>query len=104
MGYTSRMKVGTWAIVGAAAGVVVAVGLAVHFELSARTRVDNELRGLRTEVTTDVDHHRLSPSQAAALESQLGQVRRQIEEDDVRGAQRLLHEVKADLKSSTRSA
>lgn len=95
------MKFVGLAVIVAGVGIV-AVAFAVHFELSARARAYSELRGLRTEATTDLDRHRISPSQAAAFESRLGGVRRQIEEDDVRSAQKLLDRVKADLKSDTR--
>lgn len=97
------MKAGTLAGIAAAAAVAV-VAFAVHLELSARARVDNELRALRTQVSTDLDQHRISASRAAVLDSRLGQVRRQIREDDVRHAQKLLDGVKAALESRTRSA
>ena len=97
------MKAKIWAMIAAALGVL-AVAFAFHFELSARSRAYSELRGLRTETTTDLDHHRISASRAATLESRLGRARRRIEEDNVLGAQKLLGRVKADLKSRTRSA
>jgi hypothetical protein len=97
------MKARIWAIIAATLGVV-AVAFAFHFELNARSRAYRELRGLRAETTTDLDHHRISRSRAAALESRLGRARRRIEEDNVLGAQKLLGRVKADLKSRTRSA
>ncbi len=97
------MKAGTLAGIAAAAAVAV-VAFAVHLELSARARVDNELRALRTQVSTDLDQHRISASRAAVLDGRLGQVRRQIREDDVRHAQKLLDGVKAALESRTRSA
>jgi hypothetical protein len=95
------MKAGTLATLVAALAVV-ATAFAVHFELSARSRVDSELRGLRTEATTDLSDHRITPSQAAAIERRLGQAQRQIEDDDVRKAQVLLHGVKAELESGSR--
>ena len=97
------MKARIWAIIAAVLGIV-AVAFALHFELSARSRAYSELRGLRTETTTDLDRHRISRSRAATLESRLGRARRRIEEDNVLGAQKLLGRVRADLKSSTRSA
>lgn len=97
------MKVGILAIAVAALGVL-AIGFAVHFELSARARASSELRGLRAQTSTELDHHLIGPSRAAALDSELGRARRQIERDDVRGAQRLLDGVKADLRSRGRSA
>jgi hypothetical protein len=96
------MKLRSLTVVVAGVGIV-AVAFAVHFELSARARVYGEMRGLRTEATTDLDRHRISSSQAIALESRLGRVSRQLQENDVRGAQKLLHRVKADLESDTRS-
>lgn len=100
--YNSRpMKAGTLATIGAGLAVV-ATAFAVHFELSARSRVDRELRGLRVEATTDLSDHRITPSQAAAIERRLAQAQRQIEDDNVRKAQMLLHGVKADLKSGSR--
>ncbi len=98
------MKVGT--VVAIAVGLSIAVAaLAFHFEVAARSRAYSELRGLRTETSTDLDHHIISATQAAALDSRLGRARLQIEEDDVRGAQKVLHAVKADLGAPhTRSA
>ena len=98
-----RMKVGTLGI-GAAGLSLVAVAFAFHLELSARSRAYSELRGLRAETTTDLDQHRISASRAAALDGRLGQARKQIEENDVLGAQKLLDRVKADLRDGTRSA
>ena len=98
------MKVATLAVIAAAGLGIVAVAFAFHFELNARARAFSELRGLRTETTTDLDHHRISSLRAAALESRLGQARRQIEADDVLGAQKLLSRVKADLQARARSA
>ncbi len=97
------MKAGTLAtlVAGLAVG---ATAFAVHFELSARSRVDSELRGLRAEATADLSDHRITPSQAAAIERRLGQAQRQIEDDNVRKAQMLLRGVKADLSSGTRAA
>ena len=97
------MKAGTLAGIAVAAAVAV-VAFAVHLELSARARVDGELRGLRAQVTTALDQHRISASRAAVLDSRLGQVRQQIQEDDVRHAQKLLEQVKAQLKARTRAA
>ena len=97
------MKGATLAIIAAGLSVIV-VALAFHLELSARSRAYSELRGLRTETTTDLDHHRISASRAATLESRLGRARRRIEEDNVLGAQKLLGRVKAELRSGTRSA
>lgn len=98
------MKAGT--VVAIAVGLSVAIGaLAFHFEVAARARAYAELRGLRTETTVDLDHHRISATQAAMLDSRLGDARLQIEEDDVRGAQKVLHAVKMDLSAPrTRSA
>ncbi len=98
------MKVGT--VVGIAVGLSIAVAaLAFHFEVAARSRAYTELRGLRTETTTDLDHHVINATQAAVLDNRLGEARLQIEEDDVRGAQKVLHAVKADLGTPhTRSA
>lgn len=90
-------------IVAAGLGIL-AVAFAIHFELSARTRAYHELRGLRRETTTDLDHHRISPARAATLKSRLQQARLQIEEDNVRGAQKVLDGVRDDLGSGTRSA
>ena len=97
------MKAGTLAGIAVVVAVVAVIAFAVHLELSARARVDSELRGLRTEVTTDLDQHRISASRADALDSRLGQVRQQIREDDVRGAQKLLDGLKAQL-TGTRAA
>ena len=97
------MKARIWAIIAVALGVG-AVAFAFHSELSARSRAYSELRGLRTETTTDLDHHRISRSRAATLENRLGRARRRIEEDNVLGAQKLLGRVRADLRSRTRSA
>ena len=98
------MKVGT--VVGIAVGLSIAVAaLAFHFEVAARSRAYAELRGLRTETTTDLDHHVINATQAAVLDNRLGEARLQIEEDDVRGAQKVLHAVKTDLGAPhTRSA
>lgn len=98
------MKVGT--VIAIAVGLSIAVAaLAFHFEVAARSRAYSELRGLRTETTADLDHHTISATQAAVLDSRLGHARLQIEEDDVRGAQKVLHAVKTDLSSPhTRSA
>lgn len=97
------MKAGTLAGIGVVAAVAV-VAFAVHLELSARARVDSELRGLRTQVTAELDQHRISASRAAVLDSRLGQVRQQIRDDDVRHAQKLLDHLEAELKTSTRAA
>lgn len=96
------MKLRTLGIIAAGLGSL-AVAFAFHFEFSARTRAYSELRGLRAETTTDLDRHRISPSRAAALDSQLSQARGQLEQDDVLGAQRLLDGVKAGLRSRIRS-
>ncbi len=98
------MKAGT--VVAIAVGLSIAVAaLAFHFEIAARSRAYSELRGLRTEMTADLDHHVISSTQAAVLDSRLGHARLQIEEDNVRGAQKVLHTVKADLAAPhTRSA
>lgn len=97
------MKARTLAIIASGAAIV-AVAFAVHFELDARARIYSELRGVRAQAVADLDHHRISASRAAALESELGQARRRLKADDVRGAQRLLDRVKADLRSRARSA
>lgn len=100
------MKVKTLTVVAAGSGVIAAaaIAFAVHFELSARARAYSELRGLRTETMAEVQHHRISPSQAAAIDRRLSRVRLQIEDDDVRGAQKLLDGVRAALGNGTRSA
>ncbi len=97
------MKTGILAVVAAVLAVV-AVAFAFHFELSARSRIDSELRGLRTRTVTDLDRHLISPVQAAAIERRLGQARAQIQRDDVLGAQKLLSGVKAALRTGTRAA
>ena len=97
------MKAGILAVAAAVLGIA-AFALAFHFELSARSRIDSELRGLHARTVTDLDHHLISPGQAAALERRLGQARMQIQRDDVLGAQKLLSGVRAALRSGTRSA
>ncbi len=97
------MKGATLAIIAAGLSVIV-VALAFHLELSARSRAYSELRGLNAKTTTDLDDHRISPSQAATLERRIGLARLQIERNDVLGAQEQLERVKADLRADTRSA
>ena len=97
------MKAGTLAGIAVVAAIAV-VGFAVHLELSARARVDSELRGLRAQVSAELDQHRISASRAAALDSRLGRVRQQIREDDVRHAQKLLDRLKAQLNAPARAA
>jgi hypothetical protein len=97
------MKARTLAIIASGAGIL-AVAFAIHFELDARSHIYSELRGVRAQAAADLAHHRISASRAAALESELGRARRRLKADDVRGAQKLLDRVKADLKSRPRSA
>ena len=97
------MKAGTLAGIAVVAAVAV-VGFAVNLELSARARVDGELRELRAQVSAELDQHRISASRAAVLDSRLGRVRQQIREDDVRHAQKLLDRLKAQLNAPARAA
>lgn len=97
------MKGGTWAIIAAALSVIV-VAVAFHLELSARSRAYGEVNGLSARLTGDLDAHRISPSQAAALRARISLARAQIERDDVLGAQQQMKRVRADLRTDTRSA
>ncbi len=97
------MRARTLAVIASGAGIV-AVAFAVHFELDARSRIYGELRGARAQAVAGLAQHRISAARAAALESELGRARRRLKADDVRGAQKLLERVKADLKSRPRSA
>lgn len=97
------MKGATLAIIAAGLSIIV-VALAFHLELSARSRAYGELRGLNARMSTDLDDHRISRSQAATLERRIGLARLQIERNDVLGAQEQLERVKADLRADLRSA
>lgn len=97
------MKAGILAA-AAVTATIVAIGFAVHFELSARTRVQGDLRRLRVEAAAELGRDGLTPAQAAALETRLGQARRDMDDDDVRGAQKLLDSVKLQLQRHPRSA
>ena len=95
------------AIVLAGATVALGVGVAVfalHFELSARTHAYTELRALSGQAQTDLQAHRITGTRASALDGRLDAARMDLKEDDVRGAQKLLDHVKADLATHSRAA
>jgi hypothetical protein len=89
------------------ASVVLCVGVAafaVHFELSARTQAYHELQQLRGQARADLETHRITPTRATTLDYRLHEASLDLEEDDVRGAQKLLDGVKASLATQARSA
>ncbi len=89
------------------ATVVLCVGVAafaVHFELSARTHAYHELQQLRGQARSDLKAHRITQTRASTLDYRLHEAGLDLEEDDVRGAQKLLDGVKARLAAPTRSA
>ncbi len=98
-----RMKIVV--LIGAAVALCVGVAVfALHFELDARTQAYHELTELRGQTRTDLDRHRITPARATAEESRLRQASIELDENDVRGAQRLLDGVKAVLAAHSRAA
>lgn len=92
-------------LTGAALALSVgAVAAAVHFELSARTHAYHELRGLRSETKTAVDTQRITQAKATSVDDRLHEARIELEQDDVRGAQKLLDDVKTYLAQHARAA
>lgn len=81
-----------------------AVAFALHFELSARTDAYHELNALRGQTRTDLDARRITRTRATAVDDRLREARIELEQDDVRGAQKLLEGVRAALATHTRSA
>lgn len=92
-------------LTGAAVALCVGVAaFALHFELNARTHAYHELSELRGRARTDLDHHRITPARATAVDQRLREAGIELERDDVRGAQRLLDGVKSTLAARTRAA
>ncbi len=92
----SAMKIATVVVI--AVGLSVAVGaLAFHFEVAARARAYAQVRTLRTQTATDLDQHRISVAEANSIDDLLGAARVEIAEDNVRGAQRAMRTIRAEL-------
>lgn len=93
-------------LTGAALALCVGVAAyAVHFELSARTQTYHEINLLRGQTRTALDTHRITPSRATAVDESLRDARLELEQDDVRAAQKVINGVKADLAAThTRAA
>ncbi len=97
------MKIGV--LTGAAALLCVgAVVFALHFELSARSDAYHELRQLRGRTVSDLGARRITRAKATAVDQSLHEARIELEEDDVRGAQKLIEGAKAELATHTRAA
>ena len=89
------------------AAVALCVGVAafaLHFELSARSEAYHEILQLRGQTHTDLDSRRITQAKAERVDGRLNQASLELEQDDVRGAQRLLDGVKAELAGRTRAA
>ena len=92
-------------LIGATVALCVGVAaFALHFELNARAHAYNELRELSGQAQSDLQDHRIAQSRASAVDGRLDEARLALKEDDVRGAQRLLDGVKADLAEPMRAA
>ena len=99
----TRMKIVV--LIGAAVALCVGVAVfALHFELDARTQAYHELTELRGQTRTELDRHSITPGRATAEDSRLHQAGIELDEDNVRGAQRLLDGVKAALAAHARAA